>query len=367
MSEEIRILLERAFNALVEEGYSKETMNHCPACKLMRDIDAALSAMQPAEPPLPWLAIDLAAASNVLSLVEVNLIGTVATLTAQLSEARGLLERASDALEYVLNAEDWDGDAVATVANAVQVHLFTRSPAPPDPRDNHIRLLKAALRLTALRWVPGITHEQIDAHIEAILRGEAVPMGKAVESAGDVTPGLRERIARELEYEADLLPCKEDAQCYQAAAKLVRAKFSHAEAFDDEPPEAAPAGDTVTIHFRSPHGTQPPTDCCGCWNLVCQQSTQAAYWECNECGARAGVMPPPEPDAVGDVVRVEWVWRQDYFAKSGRWQPGLDLFAGTVWAGRITYKASTAMFCVLFEDWACHHEFDTLSAAKSAS
>ena len=103
----------------------------------------------------------------------------IRSLTAQLAEARVLLERAAETLAGDAHEKTRRGvcEGCAVLAD-ISAFLSSPAPAPPDPRDNQIRLLKAALRLTALRWVPGITHEQIDAHIEAILRGETVPMGE---------------------------------------------------------------------------------------------------------------------------------------------------------------------------------------------
>lgn len=47
----------------------------------------------------------------------------------------------------------------------------------------------------------------------------------------------REKIARDLECEADLLPCAEDAAVTRANAALIRAKMSYAVAFDGETEE----------------------------------------------------------------------------------------------------------------------------------
>lgn len=42
----------------------------------------------------------------------------------------------------------------------------------------------------------------------------------------------RERIARDLEHEASITPCHEDAQVTESNAALVRARFSYRDAFD---------------------------------------------------------------------------------------------------------------------------------------
>jgi hypothetical protein len=50
-------------------------------------------------------------------------------------------------------------------------------------------------------------------------------------------------------------------------------------------------GTGAAIHFLAPHGK----GCCGCWNLLPDQTTQQAVWRCNECGETREVEPPPEP------------------------------------------------------------------------
>lgn len=99
-----------------------------------------LAATPPPEPPLPWLAFDLEAMQRGVEWLRycagaegvdsIALACHNVTLTTQLAEARGLLERASDALEYVLNNEDWDADAVETVANALM--RYNDQPTSPQ-------------------------------------------------------------------------------------------------------------------------------------------------------------------------------------------------------------------------------------------
>lgn len=54
-------------------------------------------------------------------------------------------------------------------------------------------------------------------------------------SEDEIRADEREKIAKELEAEADMLPCAEDANVTRSNAALVRAKFSYEAAFDAHP------------------------------------------------------------------------------------------------------------------------------------
>jgi hypothetical protein len=89
-------------------SYGFPRLDDCEDCTnaidWMMAQEAKARAAPPPEPPLPWLALDLERASNEVEFwlyYDAKSAAQIATLTAQLAEARGLLRRAIGELAFV--------------------------------------------------------------------------------------------------------------------------------------------------------------------------------------------------------------------------------------------------------------------------
>jgi len=271
-----------------------------------------------------------------------DLAGKIATLTAQLAEARGLLEREEKAHLNTIDRRDAAEDAISEAYcvvtgqpaewsngfgyDAALEHIQDKIndlTAHPQPARNDVATLKAMIRLTALRWVPGITYEQIDAHIDAALAGKA-----AIEPQ----------------------PTHADDAAIDAFAAAMKGKMAASRAKGRSGWEGCPVAE-LSAMLRDHVAKGDPLDVANFAMMI---------WHTGGPMARIEGQPAP------DVVHVRWEWQQDRGVRTDVLHPSLILFAGALQVGQITYSSAGKVFRADIWTWEYWREFDTLEAAKAA-